>query len=127
MTGVEILATEEVACAFAFNWSAFWIVFGITVIIGSAAMFWSLMKDFCGSRGELISIIAVTMLLSIMFGVLMGGLFADGILPKATEYETQYKVTIDDSVSVNEFNEKYEIIDQEGKIYIVRERENKND
>lgn len=127
MTGVEILAAEEVACAFAFNWSAFWIVFGITVIIGGIVMFVSLMKDFCGSRGELIGIIAVTMFLSIMLGVLMGGLFADGILPKATEYETQYKVTIDDSVSVNEFNEKYEIIDQEGKIYIVRERENKND
>ena len=127
MTGIEILAAEEVACAFVFNWPIFWIVFGITVIIGGIVMFVSLMKDFCGSRGELIGIIAVTMFLSIIPGVLMGGLFADGILPKATEYETQYKVTIDDSVSVNEFNEKYEIIDQEGKIYIVRERENKND
>ena len=127
MTSVEILAAEEVACAFAFNWSAFWIAFGITVIIGGIATFASLMKDFCGSRKELIGIIAVTMFLSIMLGVLMSGLFADGILPKTIEYETQYKVTIDDSVSANEFNEKYEIIDQEGKIYIVRERENKND
>ena len=35
----------------------------------------------------------------------------------------EYKVTIDDSVSMNEFLDKYEIIDQEGKIYIVKERE----
>lgn len=34
----------------------------------------------------------------------------------------EYKVTIDDSVSMNEFLEKYEIIDQEGKIYTVKER-----
>lgn len=127
MTGVEILAAEEVACAFAFNWSSFWIVFSITVIISGIIMFGTLMKDFCGDRRELISIIAVAVFLSIILGVLMGGLFADGILPKPTEYETHYKVTIDDSVSVNEFNNKYEIIDQEGKIYTIRERKNIND
>ena len=35
---------------------------------------------------------------------------------------TEYKVTIDDSVQYVEFTEKYEVIDQEGKIYTVRER-----
>lgn len=35
----------------------------------------------------------------------------------------KYKVTINDSVSMNEFLDKYEIIDQEGKIYTVKERE----
>ena len=127
MTGVEILAVEEVACAFAFNWSVFWIVFGITFVIGGAIALGCLLKDFYGNNKELIVIIITAVFLTIFLSTLMGGLFADGILPKATEYETQYKVTIDDSVSVNEFNEKYEIIDQEGKIYIVRERENKND
>lgn len=127
MTGIEILAAEEVACVFAFNWSAFWIVFGITSIIAFIACFSVFFRDFVGSHKEAIALIVVAIILSVFLGTLMGGLFADGILPKATEYETQYKVTIDDSVSVNEFNEKYEIIDQEGKIYIVRERENKND
>ena len=127
MTGVEILAAEEVACAFVFNWSAFWIVFGTTFVIGCAITLGCLLKDFYGNHKEFIFIIIVAIFLSILLGVLIGGLFADGILPKATEYETQYKVTIDDSVSVNEFNEKYEIIGQEGKIYTVRERENKND
>ena len=36
---------------------------------------------------------------------------------------TELKVTIDDSVSMNEFLDKYEILDQEGKIYTVKERE----
>ena len=34
----------------------------------------------------------------------------------------EYKITIDDSVSMNEFYEKYEILDQQGKIYTVREK-----
>ena len=34
----------------------------------------------------------------------------------------EYKVTIDDSVSMNEFLDKYEILDQEGKIYTVKEK-----
>lgn len=35
----------------------------------------------------------------------------------------EYKATIDDSVSMNEFLDKYEILDQEGKIYTIKERE----
>lgn len=37
--------------------------------------------------------------------------------------EYNYKVTIDDTVSLNEFYEKYEIIDQEGKIYTIKFKE----
>lgn len=35
----------------------------------------------------------------------------------------EYKVTIDDTVSLNEFNSRYEIIEQEGKIYTIIEKE----
>ena len=37
-------------------------------------------------------------------------------------YETRYQVTVNDSVAMNEFQNKYEIIEVEGKIYTVRER-----
>jgi hypothetical protein len=37
----------------------------------------------------------------------------------------QYKVTISDSVSMVEFNEKYDVIEVEGKIYTIREKEDK--
>ena len=33
----------------------------------------------------------------------------------------EYKVTIDNSLSMNEFLENYEILDQEGRIYTVKE------
>lgn len=37
--------------------------------------------------------------------------------------EYKYKVTIDNTVSLTEFYEKYEIIDQEGKIYTIKFKE----
>lgn len=36
-----------------------------------------------------------------------------------------YKVIVDDNVSFNDFIEKYVIVDQDGQIYEVREREQK--
>lgn len=36
--------------------------------------------------------------------------------------ETVYKVIVDDSVPMNEFYSRYEIIDQEGLIYEVKEK-----
>ena len=43
------------------------------------------------------------------------------ILQKTGEY-TQYKVTISDTVNFVEFNEKYEVLEQDGKIYTIKER-----
>ncbi len=46
-----------------------------------------------------------------------------------SEHETsvvdhiEYKVTVSEDVTFNEFMSKYEVVDQEGLIYIVKERE----
>lgn len=40
----------------------------------------------------------------------------------AKKLETHYQVIVDDSVSMNEFQSKYEIIEVEGRIYTIRER-----
>ena len=115
MTGVEILAMEEVVANSIFNWLAFWItfgiIFGIFVIIGVI-----LSIGFFDWSNIVISIV-FGLILSFAFGYISGDTMR---IP--TEYETQYKVIISDEVSMNEFVEKYEIIDQEGKIYTVRER-----
>lgn len=42
----------------------------------------------------------------------------------AMPVNTRYKVTISNEVKFNEFNEKYEIIKKDGKIYTVEMREN---
>ena len=116
MTGVEILATQEVATAFTFNldgcFTWFSVAFGLFFIFGVIA---SLLHD---ERAILGAMLIAGIIVGVLIGVIVG--FADGT---PTEYETQYKVTISDEVSMNEFLEKYEIIDQEGKIYTVRERD----
>lgn len=116
MTGVEILAMEEVAVAFGFNWLAFWVMTGLLIFAGFVlglviaekyAYDWQLIPALmlAGAIGGL------------LIGVPIG--FASG---EPTAYETQYKVTVSDKVPMSGFLERYEIISQEGNIYTVRER-----
>ncbi len=66
-------------------------------------------------------------IITTIFGVLsVGSLVLGGwgcTENKDSVHHIEYKVTIDNSVSMTEFMDKYEIIDQEGKIYTVKERE----
>lgn len=60
-----------------------------------------------------------------VFGILAmvcAGLIFLGISIVKAPPETRYQVLIDESVSMSEFFEKYEIIEQEGKIYTVKEK-----
>ena len=116
MAGVEILAVEEVATKFTFNWNPFWIVacvvFGILVGIGAIAG----VSD--GSWKEFFIFVLIGVVVGAAFGCITGAGMKTPI-----EYETQYKVVLDIEVSMVEFMEKYEVIDQNGKIYTVREIE----
>ena len=40
-----------------------------------------------------------------------------------TSITCQYEVTIDDTVSFTELNDKYEVIEQRGKIWILEDKE----
>lgn len=113
MTGVEILAINEIVTAYRFDWEIY-LVSILAITIGMTIV------AFLTIDQDLTSII-----IGISTGIVCGVLF--GLLPAKTttpsEYETQYKVIISDEVSMNDFLERYEIIDQEGKIYTVRERD----
>lgn len=53
----------------------------------------------------------------------LGGFFIGcGIDEVNQQPETHYQVIIDDSVPMNEFYKKYEIIEVEGKIYTIKEK-----
>ncbi len=115
MTGVEILATQEVATDFVFNWMAFFIIFGVIF------MFLVLFGIFMSMRFDDWK----QLIIGLILGAIVGGSFGTivGFGDKTpTAFENQYKVTISDEVSMNDFLERYEIINQEGKIYTVRER-----
>ena len=57
----------------------------------------------------------------------LGGLIVCGIYQPDYTGKNQYKVLIDDSVSFNEIAEKYEIVGQDGEIYILEDKENVNE
>ncbi len=109
MDGVIILNSYEYLINFGsvFVMSVLCVWFFVAAVI----VLLSLLKDGCDSwRGPVFLIICVA--LTIVCGCL---------IPKE-KHETRYQVTVDDSVSMNEFQNKYEIIEVEGKIYTVRER-----
>ena len=113
MTGVEILAMEEVVTAYMFNWNMYLTIVGVVTLIVTVAVGLLLLKEI-GAYGFLNGFV-----ISIVVSGLITLLPAWTTLPKS--YETQYKVTISDEVSMNDFLERYEFISQEGKIYTVRE------
>lgn len=116
MSGVEILATEEIVVNSIFNWSAFWIAFG--AIFGVFIVFGVIMSVAFYDWSNVKIGIIIGLILSIIFSLMFGDIRRTPI-----EYKTQYKVIISDEVSMNEFVEKYEIIEQEGRIYTVVERD----
>ena len=115
MTGVEILAIEQVATAFGFNWSTY--LFLITISAAMASLLFGVVffQEYSGWG----------FLIGFGIGVAIAGLIA--LVPSCNtrpiEYTTQYKVIISDEVQMNDFLSRYEIISTEGRIYTVREIE----
>jgi hypothetical protein len=119
MTGVEILAMEEVAVAF--GWNIWGMLFGFLLAAGICALVGLGVGVAEGAGNGWVTFIS-----SALIGGLIMGLAFGSIGGEPTIYETQYKVTVSDEVPMNEFLKRYEIIDQKGKIYIVRERNASN-
>lgn len=117
MNGVEILNSVQVASELAFNWIWFWVGFGIIFGICMSIGIWCVATDMCEWQ-----LIPSCLFLGIIFGSILGVTLGRG-MSNPTSYETHYEVIIDDTVSMNEFMDRYEIVDQEGRIYTVREKE----
>ena len=112
MEGVEILSIGEIGVDHAFNW--------LMAILGGG--FIGLVIGFMGAAME-DSVGFGTILFIAIFivtGTIIG--FSDAI---PTRHVPTYKVVISDEVSMNDFMEKYEILEQDGKIYTVKERKEK--
>lgn len=117
MDGVTILNEFEVVTKTVFSWESFWwgaligAGFGLIVAIifglqeGDWAAFFIGLGVYCT-----------------LFGLLVGLLGGFVLKPKPVEYETHYEVSIDENVNMQEFMDKYEIIETRGSIYTVREK-----
>lgn len=107
MEGVTILSAATVALGL--SWGVvFFVAFGAGLL---ACLLMTLQEE------DGISTAIISVIVAIVIFIL--GAFLIGV---DTTEVTEYKVIIDDSVSYVEFMEKYEVIDQEGEIYTVRER-----
>ena len=113
--GIEVLSQAEVVAEAMFNWKAFWIAFAVVGVIGIIISIIALHD--VGWDAVAIFAAVIVVVVGGLVGAMMGAVFE---IPKT--YETQYKVIISDEVPMNEFLDKYEIVDQEGKIYTVREK-----
>ena len=107
MNGIEVLSKSEIK---SINISAFLIILLASILIISAgAYIYASIFDI--NENLLYTGVVLIILLSVFMA-----------LKTSTTGEYEYKVTISDEVSMNEFMKKYEIINQEGKIYTIKER-----
>lgn len=116
MTGVEILALEEIVTDYTFNWSFFCIAFAVVfaIFVGVGTMISVISSNWIN--------IKIGIVLGLILGLFGGTMFGVGErIP--VEYEDQYKVVISDEVSMNDFLTKYKIVEQEGRIFTVVEKE----
>ena len=115
MSGVEILSVIEEPILL-FNEEVFEITFFITLVV---FFFVGSYLSITESDWIYFPIFLIT---GIIVGVLLAILAGAICCTETDEVETSYKVTVSDEVPLNEFLDKYEIIDQDGKIYTVKER-----
>lgn len=116
MNGVEILSSETIYKIGYYSWPV-WVMVAIVFAIAIITFVYSRHKN-----DRIDSLLYSLMALAISLMIL--GLPMEMLSQHKTDeiLDVRLKVTIDDSVSMNEFLDKYEILDQEGKIYTVREK-----
>ena len=78
----------------------------------------------CGISSSDIEFISVGIVVIILFGFGTGILWSWYVNFTYKEYQV-YQVTLSDNIKYKEFTEKYDVIKQEGKIYIIKLKENK--
>ena len=109
MSGVTILAQHDYVLNSPLVINGFMFSFCVFVII---VLSWYVLDG--PKKGYNHACATICFILSIFVLIFMGV----GALP--TEH-TEYKVIIDDSVMFNEFMECYEIVEQDGKLFTVKE------
>ena len=111
MNGVEILSSKAIYNTFLPIW------IGIMAFLLMFVFVFLTVYGLCEEQKAL-WITGVFLIITMLVLTLLGCMNNENDI-----HHIEYKVIIDDSVSMNEFLDKYEILDQEGKIYTVKERE----
>jgi hypothetical protein len=119
MNGVEILAEEIV-----YKFQPFNLFFWLGIIVSIPFLLW-LWRTAHRTHELDVGLIIISLVLVFTIGLVCGvATMATPLVDREIRY-IKYQVIIDDSVSMNEFLDHYEILSQNGKIYTVKERERK--
>lgn len=121
MDGVTILNEIEVVQVVndTFNYTAGVIALIVTVLICAIVGFFIGRHDFSEFESTLIGVMA-GLVIGILPMMVSGSAFS---YPPEIKTTIQYEVILDDSVSMNEFCEHYNVVEQRGDIFVVEEKE----
>lgn len=108
MKGVEILAVGEGATGLEPSFPAFLIALALCIIGG--IIIGSMSREY--GLGALVGVL-IGLFAGVVFSIVVGII--------EIEYYPTYKVIISNEVNMNEFTNRYEILEQEGRIYTVKE------
>ena len=100
------------------------IVYTLTIGVVVVGVFAIMVGLFDMSESYSFSCGLIKLIVGIVFFIL--GIIGLICIRKTTEQPTgkyQYQVAIDDTVVMSEFYDKYEVIEVEGKIYTIREKD----
>lgn len=115
MNGVTILNTIQNSC----DWST--LAGGIiAMLVGLIAVVAVIISIYASHDCfDAILWIFAIILLILALGMLFSGIWIT--IDGTHSDETTYEVTIDNTVGINDFMDKYEIVEQRGEIYVVKE------
>lgn len=108
INGIDILSKTEIRDVHMLEFVGLMLVL---LILTFGLIFW--INDKCG-------VIEIPLIFFVMGFI--GIIFLSAAVSSYKTGKYEYKVIISDEVSLNEFYDKYEIVDQEGKIYTIKEK-----
>lgn len=120
MKGVTILNSMEVVAETAYGWNTKCTISLCVMIAGLLLLLLSMLWISDKWNEDVVNVIAVICASMFVLGLVFTLLFYK--IENPISYKIQYQVTADDSVSLNEFLENYNIISIDGKIYTVEEK-----
>ena len=117
MDGVSVINEFEVVTKTVFSRESFWqgVLIGAVVGLILAIIFGIKEQDW-------VAFFIGLGVFCTIFGLFLGLLGGFVLKRKPVEYETHYEVSINEKVNMQEFMDKYDIIETRGSIYTVREK-----
>lgn len=98
---------------------------GIGFYLGIGILAWFLISLVAGMvigrDCEIFFIILASVIVSVMVGTVFGVMY--WVIDSAKDMPETYEVIISDGADAKEFNERFEVVEKNGEIYRVKERE----